>query len=180
MFLRAVWVKWLPPMEKASPSPPNTNTCRSGRRKRNAAGEGQRAAVDVMRAVGLHEIRKPAGAADAGDGGDLLVPELALLDQLEVKRQHGEIAAAGTPGGMVGGDFLLGQRLAFGGRGHGRRRDGGEVAGDCSDGISVVICAHRSTWDRSAISRLAQAGGHVGFGRVRGFPSPSRSGRRSC
>ena len=36
--------------------------------KRNAAGKRQRAAVDVMHAVRLHEIREPAGAADARDG----------------------------------------------------------------------------------------------------------------
>ena len=56
---------------------------------------------------------KPAGAADAGDGGDLLVPHLALFDQLEIKREHGEIAAAGAPRRMVGGDFLFGQAFAF-------------------------------------------------------------------
>ena len=83
-------------------------------RQRNAAGKRQRAAVNVMRAVGLHEIRKPAGAADAGDGGDLLVPQLALFNQLEIQREHGEIAAAGTPRRVVGGDFLFGQALAFG------------------------------------------------------------------
>ncbi len=87
----------------------------------NAAGEGQGAAMDVMHAVGLDEIRKPAGAADAGDGGDFLVPQLALFDQLEVKREHGEIAAAGAPRRVVGGDFLFGQALAFGSR---QRRDG--------------------------------------------------------
>src|SRR6516162_10330418 len=31
MFLRAVWVKWLPPMENASPSQLKAKTCRSGR-----------------------------------------------------------------------------------------------------------------------------------------------------
>ena len=100
-----------------------------GPRKRDAAGEGQRAAMDIVRAVGLHEIREAARTADAGDGGELLLPQLALLDHLEVKRQHGEIAAAGTPGRMVGGDFLLGQRLAV----SGGRRSGclGDGSGRC-------------------------------------------------
>ncbi len=84
--------------------------------QRNAAGKGQGAAVDVMRAVGLHEIRKPARAADAGDGGDLLMPQLALFDQLEIKREHGEITATGAPRGVIGGDFLFGQAFAFGSR----------------------------------------------------------------
>src|SRR5207248_6794983 len=50
----------------------------------NAAGERQCAAVNVMHAMGLDEIRKAAGTTDAGDGRDLFVPELALLNQLEV------------------------------------------------------------------------------------------------
>ena len=92
-----------------------------GPRQRDAAGKRQRAAVNVVHAVRLHEIREAAGAADAGNGGDLLVPQLALLDQLEVQREHGEIAAAGTPRRMIGGDFLFGQRLALGAGGRRRR-----------------------------------------------------------
>ena len=95
-------------------------------RQRNAAGKRQRAAVDVMHAVRLHEIREPAGAADAGDGRDFLVPDLALLDELEIKREHGEIAAAGAPRRMIGGDFLFRQALALGA---GRRRRRGDVCG---------------------------------------------------
>ena len=55
---------------------------------------------------------------------DLLVPQLALLDQLEIKREHGEIAAAGTPRRMVGGDFLFRQALALGARRRGRNGNG--------------------------------------------------------
>ena len=116
MFLRAVWLKWLPPIEKASPSPPNTNTWRSGRDRETPLAKGSAAAVDEVGAVGLHEIGKAAGAADAGDGSDLFVHHLALFNQFEIQRQHGEVAATGTPGGVVGRDFLLGQALAFGGR----------------------------------------------------------------
>ncbi len=82
--------------------------------ERNAAGKRQRAPVNVMHAVRLHEIGKPARAADARDGGDFLLPQLALLDQLEIKREHREIAAAGTPRRMVGGNFLFRQALALG------------------------------------------------------------------
>ena len=81
--------------------------------KRNAAGKRQRAAMNIMRAVGLDEIRKPARAANARDGRDLLVPELALFDQLEIKREHGEIAAARAPRRVIGGDFFFGQTFAF-------------------------------------------------------------------
>src|SRR3984957_6189487 len=41
MFLRAVWLKWLPPMEKASPSPPNTKTWRSGRESEMPLAKGR-------------------------------------------------------------------------------------------------------------------------------------------
>ena len=70
-----------------------------------------------MHAVRLHEIRKPAGAADARDGRDILMPHFALLDELEIQREHREIAAAGAPRRMVGGDFLFRQALAFDSRG---------------------------------------------------------------
>ena len=114
MFLRAVWVKWLPPMENSVAVAAEHEHMQVGPGQRHAAGKRQRAAVDEVGAVSLDEIREPARAADAGDGGDLLVPEAALLDQLEIERQHGEIAAARAPGRVVGGDFLLRQRLAVG------------------------------------------------------------------
>src|SRR2546425_4882232 len=77
-----------------------------------------------MGAMRLHEIRETARTSDAGDGGDLLVPQLALFDQLEVKRQHREVAATGTPRGMIGGEFLFCQPLALG---VGERRNRGDV-----------------------------------------------------
>jgi hypothetical protein len=40
-------------------------------------------------------------------GRDVLVPHFALLDQLEVKREHREIAAAGAPRRVIGGDSFL-------------------------------------------------------------------------
>ena len=112
-----------------------------GAAQRNAAREGQCAAVDEMRAVRLHEIGEAARAADARDGRDLLVPYLALLDELEVKREHGEITAAGAPRRVIGGDFLLRETLAFR---VGNRRDGrGNGADACarqrSEGNGEVV-----------------------------------------
>jgi hypothetical protein len=78
-----------------------------------------------MDAVGLNEIGKPARTSDARDGRYLLVMKLALLDELEVKRQHREIAATGTPRRMVGGDFFLRERFALGIR---QRRNRCQVA----------------------------------------------------
>ena len=57
-----------------------------GPAQRNAAGEGQGATVNEVRAVRLHEVGEAAGTADARHSGDLLVMQFALLDQLEVKR----------------------------------------------------------------------------------------------
>ena len=143
-------------------------------RKRNAAGKRQRAAMNEMRAVRLHEIRETAGAADARDGGDFLVPHLALLNQLEIKREHGEVAAAGAPRRMVGGDFLFGQALAFL-----RRRHNGRV-GNGSDVAGVAIGNFSSENAHRFCEIIVFACRPALRWRGRGFPSPSRSGRRSC
>src|SRR5439155_16397608 len=81
--------------------------------KGDSAGKGQGATVNIMGAVGLNEIRKAAGAANAGDGGDFFVPKLSLFDQFEIKGEHREIPATRTPGRMVGRDVFLGQGLSF-------------------------------------------------------------------
>ena len=82
-------------------------------RECDTGGKGQRAAVDVVCAVCLHKIREPAAAADAGHGGKFLVMQATILNELEVQRQHGEVAAAGAPRGLVGDEFLFGQRVSF-------------------------------------------------------------------
>src|SRR5690606_13763270 len=82
-------------------------------RQRNAAGKWQGAAVDVVRAMGLDEIRKAARATDASDSGDLFMPDLAFFNQLEIKREHGKIAATRAPGWMIGGHLFLGQADAL-------------------------------------------------------------------
>src|SRR5206468_4001222 len=78
-------------------------------RQRNAAGKRQSATVNVMRAVGLHKVWEAARTADAGDGGDFLMPQLAPFNQLEIKSEHREIAASRTPRWMISGDFFFGQ-----------------------------------------------------------------------
>ena len=85
-------------------------------------GKRQRASVDVVRAVRLHKIRKPARTADARDADEFLVRQLALFNELEIQREHREIAATGTPRRVIGGEFLFRQTLALGIGG--RRRDG--------------------------------------------------------
>src|SRR5205085_575711 len=73
----------------------------------NARGKGQSAAMKVMHAMGLDEIRKPARTANAGNGGNLFMPKLALFDQLEIEGENRKVAAARAPGGVVGGNFLF-------------------------------------------------------------------------
>src|SRR5688572_2904795 len=85
--------------------------------------------MNVMRAVSLHEVRKAARAPDAGDGGNLLVPYLPLFDELEVKRQHREVAATGAPCRVIGSDFFFGEALAFVGQ-QGHRRNARQVSAD--------------------------------------------------
>ncbi len=75
-------------------------------------GERDGAAVNEMRAVAVDEIREARGTADAGEGDDLLVLELAFLEDLVIGGEHGEVAAAGTPGRVVGGEGFLGEFLA--------------------------------------------------------------------
>ena len=99
-----------------------------GPRQRDAAGKGQGAAMNEMGAVGLDKIGEPAGTTDAGHGGDLFLPQFALLNQFEIEGQNGKVAATRAPGGMVGRDFLFGQRLAFGFRQARRRRQDGRCA----------------------------------------------------
>src|SRR3974390_1152287 len=69
--------------------------------KRHAAGKWQRSAMDEMHSVRLHEIRKPAGTADARNRRDLLVMKLALFDQLEIQGQYREVTTARAPCGML-------------------------------------------------------------------------------
>ena len=81
-------------------------------------GERDGAAVNEMGAVAVHEIGEARGAADPGEGDDLLVIELSFLDDLVIGGENGEVAAAGTPGRVIGGDRFLGQFLSrwFGGQ----------------------------------------------------------------
>src|SRR5438093_393790 len=114
-----------------------------------------------MRPVRLHEIREAARTADARDGRDLLVPELALLDELEVKREHGEVAATRTPRRMVGDDFFSGQSLALGVGDRGHHGDTAAASRDfCNGFVHGIISSWeslRATRTPSADSRLQSA-----------------------
>src|SRR5437762_9407956 len=66
------------------------------------------AAMNVMRAVTVDEIRKARRTTDSGEGDDLFVIELAFLEHFVERSQHSEIAATGTPCREIGGDGFLG------------------------------------------------------------------------
>ena len=99
-------------MEKPSPSPPNKKDVEIGPGQADAAGERDGAAVNEVGAVAVDEIGKARGTTDAGEGDDLLVIELAFLEDLVIGSENGEVAAAGTPGRVIGGDGFLGEFLA--------------------------------------------------------------------
>ena len=125
----------------------------------HAGREGQGAAMNVVNAVRLHEIGKAAGAADAGDSRDLLVPDRALFDEFEVKREHREVTATGAPGRVIGGDFFLEERLAGGigqrGRGGEVARPRGEFVGDVEHvKIGSVLAAALGSGVRESEGRL--------------------------
>jgi hypothetical protein len=77
------------------------------------------AAMNVVRAVAVDEIRKTRRTTDACEGNDLFMFDVAFLKHLIERGQHSEISAAGTPGGVIGGDGFLGEFFAW------RLRDSG-------------------------------------------------------
>jgi hypothetical protein len=93
--------------------------------------------MDEVDTVRLHKVREATGTADARHSRDLLLPELALFDQLEIKRQDREITAPRTPGGMVGGHFLFGQRFPLG-LGHWNRGYIASTNGGVSQGSTHI------------------------------------------
>src|SRR4051794_38368528 len=74
----------------------------------DAASQGDGAAMNEVRAVTVHEIWETRGTTDPGDGDDLFLIDLAFLQNLVIRSQDGEVAAAGAPGGVIGRDRLLG------------------------------------------------------------------------
>jgi len=75
--------------------------------KGNATGERQGAAMDIVGAVGLNKVWKATRATDPGDRGNFFMLQFALFDELEIKREHGEIAAAGAPGRVVRNELFF-------------------------------------------------------------------------
>ncbi len=78
----------------------------------DATGERDGTSMDEVGAVAVDEIGKARRAADAGEGDDFLVRNLAFLEDFVIAGENREIAAARTPRWVIGGDGFLGQFLA--------------------------------------------------------------------
>ncbi len=115
----------------------------------DARREWDGAAMDVMRAVAVDEIRKARRTTDACESNDLFVLEVAFLEHLVERGEHGEIAAPGTPCWMIGGDRFFSQffpRRLCDRRRHACRYSCGAVA------VSCCCFAHWVRWNRSVRS----------------------------
>ncbi len=80
-----------------------------GASEADARGKGDGAAVDEVGAVGVDEVGETGGAADAGDGDDLFVGDVLFFEDFVECGKDGEVAAAGAPGGVVGGEGFFGE-----------------------------------------------------------------------
>ena len=93
--------------------------------QRDAGGKRQGTAMNEMDAVRVHEIRETAGAADAGDADDVFMRILELFQHAVEDVQHGEVAAAGAPRGMVGSESFFRELVRINNRRCRCRSDGG-------------------------------------------------------
>ena len=87
-----------------------------------AGGDGRRAAVDRVHAVGVEVVGEARGAADARDEDDVLALEAELGQEALHRGEDRVVAAAGAPAHLlVGGELLLGLRAVHPRRGGARR-----------------------------------------------------------
>ena len=104
---RMAWIRWLPPIDRPSPSPVMTQTCRSGRADLQAGGERRRPAVDGVEAVGVHVVGEAAGAADAETNTIFSRGMPSRRQGLLHLGQDRVVAAAGAPADfLVAGEVL--------------------------------------------------------------------------
>ena len=104
---RSAWIRWLPPIESASPSPVTTHTDRSGPRRRQPGRDRRRAAVDRVHPVRLHVVREARGAADPGDEDDVLARDPELGHEALHRGEDRVVAAARAPAHLLVGLEVL-------------------------------------------------------------------------
>src|SRR6185436_9094548 len=93
-FRRSAWMRWLPPIERASPSPVTTHTERSGR--------------VTARPVAIAEARR---AADPGDEDDSFASEAELRHEALDDVEDRVVAAARAPADLLIGLEVLPAQL---------------------------------------------------------------------
>ena len=106
---RSECTRWLPPMERPSPSPVTTHTCRSGRAHRDAGGDGGSAPVDRVHAVDAHVVREAGRTTDARHEHHLLAAHVELGHQHLHRGEDRVVTATRAPTHLlVAGPVLLG------------------------------------------------------------------------
>ena len=118
----------------------------------DAGRERDGAAVNEMRAVAVHEIREARGTTDPGEGDDLLVIELPFLEDFVIGSEHREVAAARTPGGVIGRYGLFCELLA------------GEIQHSCSGGrvarVGLAVCRRHACRYRRTVGGCVHFSAH--------------------
>ena len=110
-FRRSAWIRWLPPIDSASPSPVTTHTDRSGRDVGEPGRDRRRAAVDRVHPVRLHVVREARRAADPRDEDDLLARDPELGHERLRRREDRVVAAARAPADLLVGLEVLRRQL---------------------------------------------------------------------
>ena len=82
----------------------------------DTGGKRQGAAVNIVTAVRVDEVGEAGGAADAGKRDDFFLRVIKFLENFIKRGEHGEIAAAGAPRGVVGDKDFFSQGRAKGPR----------------------------------------------------------------
>ena len=126
---RSAWIRWLPPIDSASPSPEMTQTSRSGPGGRQPGGDGRRPPVDRVHPVGVHVVREAGRAADAGEEHRVLPAHAEVGHEHLDGGQDGVVAAARAPAHL-----LVARPVLAGGHGDG----GGHAA------VAVAVRAVRA------------------------------------
>ena len=108
---RSAWIRWLPPIDSMSPSPPITHTCRSGRAQRDAGRDRRRAPVDRVHAVGVHVVRQAGRAADARHEHEVFGLDAGLGQQELDRGEDAVVAAARAPAHFLVGLEVLARQL---------------------------------------------------------------------
>ena len=78
----------------------------------NPSGKRQGAAVNIVTAVRVDEVGEAGGATDAGERDDFFLRVIKFLENFIKGSEHGKIAAAGAPRGVVGDEDFFSEGSA--------------------------------------------------------------------